>query len=202
MEFLAALAAECRIPNQDSLSIDFVNALNYTGQSYMEPNQIEHFNEAMQFLTISKKDCDVVSRQATIQAIQRCSLVHALYEVIAIGNDYQELAEIAIADGGFDDMYKGGLNENDTWCFRVRNFGDLATTMDKEKRYGARARSLSMEQEGLKALKGLLIRFGGKVDLRNPDCKIYVFDGLHNSKKVLTRRIAVSPKVRMRDIPP
>ena len=61
---------------------------------------------------------------------------------------------------------------------------------------------MKLEKDGLTALKDLLIKFGGKVDLENPDCKIYIFDGLQDvidgeldTRKILARRIAVGPKV-------
>jgi tRNA G10 N-methylase Trm11 len=71
---------------------------------------------------------------------------------------------------------------------------DEADTAGKEKRYSSNARSMKLEQEGLKALTELLIKFGGKVDLLNPDCKVYIFDGFVGNKKVLARRIAVGPR--------
>ena len=166
-------------------------ALNYTG-SEMVDKDVEHFNDAMQYVILDSRYPG--QRDALLAAVARCSLVHALYEVIAIGDTYDELAPQAILNGGFQDMYRGGTNENMTWCFRVRSYGDLAD-VEKAKRYGARSRSMSLEKGGLNALKELLIRFGGKVDLHNPDCKIYVFDGLHGNKKVLSRRIASGPVV-------
>jgi len=56
---------------------------------------------------------------------------------------------------------------------------------------------MKKEQDGLRALKKLLVQFHGKVDLDRPDCKIYVFDGIENRRiglggkqKILARRIA------------
>jgi hypothetical protein len=197
LEFTSALEAELNLSSENSLSIDFVNALNYTGQAIMADVSIEHFNEAMQYISFGDNPDIQIPLEIVIKAVERCSLVHALYEIIATGEDVKDLAPRAIEDGGFADMYKGGPNEKATWCFRARNYGDFATSdAGKEKRYSSRARSVSLEKEGLQALTDLLIRFGGKVDLLQPDCKIYVFDGLEGRRKLLTRRVAVGPKVR------
>jgi hypothetical protein len=196
LEFLGALEAECNLSSDLSLSIGFANALDYTGEDVMP--DIEHFNEAMQYISFDPIPGIEIQRDAVIKAAERCSLVHALYEVIAVADHVNELASLAIIDGAFDDMYKGGPNGNSTWCFRARNYRDLAASdIGKEKRYGASARSMTLEKDGLKALTDLLIRFGGKVNLLEPECKIYIFDGLEGTKKVLARVLAVGPKVRV-----
>ena len=198
LEFTSALEAELELPSDESLSIEFVNALNYTGQAAMADVSIEHFNEAMQYLVFRPEKSNTrITKEGVIAAVERCSIVHAVYEVIASADDVNKLAALAIGDGGFEDMYKEGVNKHATWCFRARNYGELAMSdVGKEKRYSSRARSMKMEKEGLKALTDLLLRFGGKVDLLEPDCKIYIFDGLENTRKVLSRRLAVGPKVR------
>jgi hypothetical protein len=138
-----------------------------------------------------------ISTNDVIRAAQRCSLVHALYEVIASADDINDLAPLAIQDGGFADMYRDGENGKMTWCFRARNYRDPnMSDSGREKRYGSRARSMALEKTGLTALKELLLLFGGKVDLLDPDCKIYIFDGLVEKDKTLARRIAAGPKVR------
>jgi hypothetical protein len=202
LEFTSALSAELNIGDEDQLDIQFVSALNYTGEERLPDGRIEHYNEAMQYISLPERDA-IVTREGVIAAVQRCSLVHALYEVISVGDDWNTLCARAMDDGGFQDLYQGGIHEKDSWCFRVRNFEHLDLGNDdnnvsaKEKRYGSKARSMKLEKEGLDALKELMIQFGGKVDLRNPDCKIYAFDGLLHAQKALTRRIAISPKVRL-----
>jgi hypothetical protein len=212
LEFQSALAAQ-RHDSQSGEAVTFVNALNYTGHEFMPEGSIEHFNEAMQYLSIMRSDNggeikSSLFRQSVVEAASRCSLVHALYEVIAQSDDLDNLAELAIQDGGFSDMYKGEINEGMTWCFRARNYvGDLTrkdntsdqgTTRGRVKRYGSTARSMGLEERGLTALTPLLIKLGGKVDLLNPQIKIYIFDGLQengNPQKILARRIAIGPKV-------
>jgi hypothetical protein len=197
LEFISALEAELGIPHDNPLSITFSNALEYTGQGVMADVSIEHFNEAMQYLEFSTENLETaISRNSVIRAVERCSLVHAVYEVVASADDLTDLAPLAIEDGGFRDMYKGAENEKITWCFRARNYRDPATSdAGREKRYSSRARSMALEKAGLTALKDLLIQFGGKVDLLEPDCKIYVFDGLVENSKTLARQIAAGPRV-------
>jgi hypothetical protein len=189
--------------------IDFKNALNYTGNETMTGMNIEHFNEAMQFVSFSpdKSITPGIFRETVIRAVQRCSLIHALYEIVASTDKLDDLAELAVQDGGFSDLYKGGANEKATWCFRARtysdsHFPDSSAIKGRGKRYSSRTRSMKMERDGLRALQDLLIRFGGMVNLEDPDCKIYIFDGLEDevdgisqSQKVLARRIATGPKV-------
>ena len=188
-------------------NVHFKNALNYTGNESMTDMNIEHFNEAMQFLSISKEIAAAISKETLIRAVERCSLIHALYEVVSSSDKLEDLAELAIRDGGFSDLYKGGANDKATWCFRARMYSESGLPEDgsnkgRGKRYSSRTRSMKIERDGLRALKDLLILFGGKVDLEDPDCKIYIFDGLEDSingvlvpRKILARRIAAGPKV-------
>lgn len=202
LELLGALEAEIidDLASDQTINMEFVNALNYTGPVTMANISIDDYNEAMQYVNFDYQGDDgiQVSRDAMIKAVGRCSLIHALYEIIAVADSLNELAPLAIEDGGFADMYKeSGHNENATWCFRARKYGDLPDddAVGKDMRFGARARSMKMEKDGLIALTDLLIKFGGKVDLLDPDCKIYIFGGLTGNERVLARRIAVGPKV-------
>jgi hypothetical protein len=199
LEFVSALEAELGLSYRHPLSLQFTNALNYMGQAEMTDVNIEHFNEAMQYLEFPSDDLPTaISKEAIIRAVERCSLVHAVYEVIASAEDIQELAPLAIQDGGLEDMYVGESNQKLTWCFRARSYREPTTSdAGREKRYSSRARSMGLEKAGLMALKDLLVKLGGKVDLLEPDCKIYLFDGLLANSKTLARRIASGPRVRM-----
>lgn len=201
LEFTSSLLAELQASYQNETMLHFQNALNYDGQAAMADVSKEHFNEAMQYVSISEDVSTdiVVTRDAIVSAVERSSLVHSCYEVIARAEHINDLAQLAMDDSGFADMYNGGSNEAFTWCFRARNYGEPPSsneddTAGKEKRYSSSARSMKLEQEGLKALTDLLIKFGGKVDLLNPDCKVYIFDGLVGNEKVLARRIATGPR--------
>ena len=172
-------------------SILFRNALNYTGAADMGVADIASYNQAMQYVTVS----DHVPREALVEAIERCSLAHALYEVMAEGNTYTDVVALVSSNGSFDDLKRGQVNENTTWCVRARHYGEISGSV-KEKRYGAHARSMSLEREVLQALKPIMLQFGGKVDLEQPGCKIYAFDGLEStSPKVLARQIASGRRV-------
>ena len=218
LEFENALAAEIESRTVSETTsalksylpvIKFENALNYTGNETMTDMNIEHFNEAMQFVSFSRVESisSAVLKDTIVRAIERCSLVHAFYEIVASSTTLDDLAELAIRDGGFSDLYKGGTNEKATWCFRARMYSaseapENRLAKGRGKRYSSRTRSMKIERDGLQALKDLLILFGGKVNLENPDCKVYIFDGLEDeingarvAKKILTRRIASGPKV-------
>ena len=197
LEFTSALEAVLGLSYENPLTLSFHDALKYTGQAAMTDVNIEHFNEAMQYVEFPAETLPVpISTNNVIQAAQRCSLVHALYEVMPSADDINDLAPLAIQDGGFADLYRDGENGKMTWCFRARNYRDPSMSdSGREKRYGSRARSMALEKTGLAALKELLLLFGGKVDLLNPDCKIYIFDGLVDKSMTLTRRIASGPKV-------
>lgn len=205
LEFCAALAATVNATWTTTTTsssplelVDFVNALNYTGEEVLPDCRVEHFNEAMQYLSFPQEQTTGITRQDIITAVQRCSLVHAAYEVVASSDHYEDLAELGLQDGGLEDLYAGGIHQDQSWIFRVRRYGQAAPTSNaKDKRYGEKARSMEMERRGLELLKPLLIQLGGKVDMRAPDCPIYVFDGLENTQKVLTRRIANGPKVSL-----
>ena len=188
-EFRGALSAVLERPLLQN--VVFTNALHYSGSAVMAPAKRERFNNAMQYVRVQDND-DVPSRRALAQAAERCALVHALYQVVAEGNSFAELA--SRARGGFDDMTPNGENEAATWCVRVRQYGEHADAK-KKKRYGSRARSVTMEKQALRDLEPLLGTFGGAVNLREPDCKIYVFDGIgEDGKMVLARRVASGPQ--------
>jgi hypothetical protein len=229
LEFESALAAELSllslstsssaisdVKDEDSprrVPVEFVNALNYTGDEAMLDMNVEHFNEAMQFVSFGD-DSITVSMDDIIRTVQRCSLVSGLYEIVASSDNLDDLAPRAIENGGFSDLFKGAANEKATWCFRARSYGARPYNADdkvqdahsskkgRTKRYSSRTRSMQIEKDGLKALTSLLIQFGGKVDLVNPDYKIYIFDGLEDEtsdddcSKILARRIASGPQVR------
>lgn len=187
-------------------TVHFVNALNYTGEVSMPDENIEHFNEAMQFVSFAD-DSIIVTRDTIIRTVERCSLVHAVYEIVASSENLDDLAQRAIEDGGFADLKPGAVNEAYTWSLRARMYSETDTVQDvnsgngRSKRYSSRTRSMTIEKDSLKSLKSLLVQFGGRVNLENPDCKIYIFDGLVEDetdsicRKILARRIATGPKV-------
>eukprot|EP00536_Pseudo-nitzschia_multiseries_P000149 jgi/Psemu1/293935/fgenesh1_pm.3_\ len=192
-------------------TVNYTNALTYIGNESMTDMNIEHFNEAMQFVSFSSSSRDsgalALSKEIVVRAVERCSLIHGFYEIVASSETLDDLADLAIRDGGFSDLYEGGANEKATWCFRARMYNaseipEENSNKGRGKRYSSRTRSMKIERSGLKALKDLMIKFGGKVNLEEPDCKIYIFDGLEEEiggarvgRKILARRIASGPKI-------
>lgn len=195
-ELKGALAAILDLPFQN-ISLELSNALNYAGVELVNkpPKNVGSFNEALQYVLLPK-----YPRRAYIQAIERSSLVHALYEFVADAENFDLLTDAAMQRDGFDDMKRGGVNENASWCVRVRHFGESSGSKQDLLRHGSRTRSVTKEREACLALRPLLIQFGGKVDLKQPDVKIYLFDGLFRDNKrservVLTRRLASGPQI-------
>ena len=173
--------------------LEFHNALDYAGLADMPTPKLLRFNAAMQYLDMDKFAGNVPLAQF-IRAAKRCSLVHALYLAVADGHTYDDLAAMALQNGGFDDMRPGQGNQDAKWDVRVREYSGIGT--EKERRHGDRTRSVSSEKEALTALAPLLRTFGGGVDLKNPDCKIYVMNGMKGDRsKVLARRVAVGPRI-------
>lgn len=189
VEFLGALSAI--FSGDTERHVVFTDALNYDATAEMPDSNIISFNSAMQYVELAHDGMT----DSFVKAAQRCSLVHAIYIVIAEEDSYSDLSDAAIENEGFNDVMVGGAHQNATWCVRVRHYGDMSTEK-KAKRYGTRSRSMNLEREALKALWPLLVKFGGSVNLQSPDCKIYVFDGLLGKKKVLARHMATGPKVR------
>ena len=191
-ELQGALAAVLRIPFDD-VSLVLSNALQYAGAELANKPQknVESFNSALQYIQHPQ-----YPRGAYIKAIERCSLAHALYEIDVEGDNFQRLSDAAVKSDGFDDMKRGQENEQFRWCVRVRHFGESSGAKQDLLRYGGRTRSVTKEKEACLALKPLLIQFGGQVDLKQPDVKLYVFDGLFQVERVvLTRRLANGPQV-------
>jgi hypothetical protein len=178
LEFANALAAVMDIQG-DSPELEFINALDCQSELDFGQEQVELYNEAMQYVHFG----ETVPVNALYQATERCSLVHALYQVVAMGDTHDDLKDKALANGGLDDMTRQKL----TWCLRARQYGPAG-------RHSHKARSMTLEQELLVSLTPLLKTFIGPVNLLKPDCKIYVFDGLlGDHPMVLARQRAVGP---------
>jgi Putative RNA methylase family UPF0020 len=181
----------------------------------------EAYNQAMQYVSIStndvgepiEEDNDELKHAEVyrptldhlVRAARRCSLIHALYQIVASSDsmNYEVLADTALAGTYFDDMQDPVHKLS--WCIRVRHYRSTQVALAGAlPRYGHRARSVRRESEAVAALTPLLLTFAGPVHLERPDCKIYIFDGLikpspiisSNENKevmfhnVLTRRVA------------
>ncbi|KAL7571906.1 hypothetical protein ACA910_006543 [Epithemia clementina (nom. ined.)] len=128
--------------------------------------------------------------------------------VAQASTSYDDLCQQALQKGALVDLQPNQVNGNATWCVRVRQYGggingggrrkmiqSLPQQQQQEQehqqqqqrqlqhhkktRHGPhQTRSVSLERVALQALKPLLLTFGGSVDLQQPDCKIYVLDGI------------------------
>lgn len=125
-----------------------------------------------------------IDKENLIQSAQRCSLIRYVYEIVAVGDSYEDLAKSAIEHGRLDDMMmitKPTNPEEDvnmkSWSLRLREYGES----DKNKRYGTRKRSsMSKEREALRSMGPILLKkFVGPVNLSNPDCPLHVLEGLN-----------------------
>jgi tRNA G10 N-methylase Trm11 len=220
----------------DDVLVSFENALSYTGPHEDRVSAVKRarYDQAMQFVRFHDESIRrAMTRELLSQAVERCSLIHTMYEVVAdsspppseaaepimeigIGGDnphrqrcrYDDLTRNALANGAFADMRVDGENERASWCLRVRQYGDLdhddtenesqPNGLSQRRRdriphlrhAGKKTRSMEKEREALLALRPLLSQLGGAVNLRSPDTKIYVLDGLVNGTALLTRRLA------------
>lgn len=179
--------------------------------------QVAAYESGMQYLKVNFPSAEGVYptddalNQILQYTIQRCSLVRNGFLLVASGNSYEQLAMKALDYGSFEDIMEGGSNQDATWSIRLRLYGpepeDESVNNDgkkkrstKQARYGKNVRSpLTEERNAIFAMKALVELFHGKVNLKTPDCKIYLFDGLSSgrceSTKCLARAIGKGPRV-------
>ena len=208
--------------------------------------QVAAYESAMQYATVSlpstimssvesgSSDDNLPTVDTTTFAeifqstIQRCSLIRTAFQIVAAGQSYEELASIALDSNSFTDIMTGGTNENATWSIRLRRYGPMeivekADTSNNKRskrqaRYGKNVRSpLRDERKAIFAMKDLVECFSGEVDLNEPDCRLYLLEGLKrcdamlngendvylehepddalNGNKLLARVVAKGPKV-------
>mmetsp|Transcript_27813 Transcript_27813/g.43164 ORF Transcript_27813/g.43164 Transcript_27813/m.43164 type:complete len:360 (-) Transcript_27813:168-1247(-) len=138
----------------------------------------------MQFVTSDDRGMNSSLSDLLTEATKRSAHVRSTFKVISESDSFKELAEIAQQSNSFADMEEGGVSYLASWCVRVRQ-------LDRT-RFGKTLRSpLSREREATAGMTNLLQKFGGKVNLRNPDEMIYIFEGLTARKKfVLCRKLA------------
>ena len=178
---------------RDTPTLSYNGMLKYDGERELSERELKGIEGAMEF--ISNADGSPISKQWLIQATERTSLMRECYEVVAKADTYDELARLALESGALDDVLSGGENQDATWRLRLRQYGSTSTN-DKGRRYGKNARSpITAEKQAIQAMADLFIKFKGQVDLTNPDCPLYVFQGTKERKIVLARTIAKGPKI-------
>ncbi|KAL3805897.1 hypothetical protein HJC23_007858 [Cyclotella cryptica] len=155
-------------------------------------HQAKLFNEALQFLSFSNDSCSIqsmITPEIVAHATKRCALIHSSYQVVADGMDYSELVDRSLKSRAFEAMFSGHSHSNTattnstskSWSVRRQEYSFAGN--NDEPRFGKRTtRSPSKEKVALLALKPLLEKFGGTVDLKNPECQICLMEGLCDNK--------------------
>lgn len=211
LEFTNAYAASCETSvSKNNNGNGFIDANDIAfADATPTVDEMDDLYGAMQYIyaknTHTRTQLDI-SEDQLVQATRRSSLVRETYSVIAVGDTYEALANNALMgnDKVIADMIRRGNNTKSlSWCVRLRQY---AIDMDDHKnaRFGVSKRSsMKKEREAIAELKPLLEEFTGPVELRNPECALYVFEGLNHANKVLVRKLesgastqSISPKFR------
>jgi len=169
----------------------------------------------MQYVSISVPSSNVISDRSLSEiykvTIERCSLIRTSFQIVASGESYEQIATKALDDNSFNDIMEGGSNEHLTWSIRLRRYGPMQMVESKsnvkrsqqQARYGKNVRSpLRDERKAILEMKELVQTFAGKVDLTDPQCRIYLLEGLRHCNvlsgdkddKLLARMVAKGPK--------
>ena len=216
----------------DSIQFHFQDALTYHGPIYEDNDettndefdgaepipraQVSAYESAMQYITISipssSNNVSVRTLSEIYKAtIERCSLIRTSFEIVASGESYGQIATKALDNNSFNDITKDGSNEHLTWSIRLRRYGPMQIVENKsstkrnnrQARYGKNVRSpLRDERKAILEMKELVQTFAGKVDLTDPQCRIYLLEGLRHCNmisgsegdKLLARVVAKGPK--------
>jgi hypothetical protein len=222
VEFLSALTATASESHRGLGASDvttklkdraiFTNAFSYDpykridGQ-FLPPTvslrQVEMYNNALQYLDILDAS---LSTESIKRATERCSLIHSTYIVLADASSFSILLDRSLQSKTFNDMIQSD-GSGATWRFRRHESSFVVD--DDNPRFGKRGtRSLPKERAALARLEPLLAQLGGRVDLKNPECDIFLLEGLSSmtetSTKILSRRLSdgahhniIAPKTRI-----
>jgi tRNA G10 N-methylase Trm11 len=151
----------------------------------------------MQYLVIGEDEKEHFSNKDLIKTVERCSLIRSVYEIIAEGETFEDLAANALASGHLRDMMANGTNADASWRVSLRQYGAYAKT-EKQKQYGKKMRSpLESERKAIMSMGDMFAEFTGPVDLKNADVNLFLFEGLAGRGKILARVLAVGAKVSM-----
>lgn len=190
----------------------FQDSLTYQGVIYDSPSlaindsEVKAYESALQYVDISLPSGleyesnenlrNTYPDQTTLSeifqsTIQRCSLIRYAFQIVAEGENYEQLATKALNNGSFDDIMQGGINQDATWSIRLRRYGSMKEAVSTAQaargtkaskthpRYGKNVRSsLRGERNAIHSMLELVELFQGKVDLANPECRIYLLEGL------------------------
>ena len=143
---------------------------------------------------------DAIKRCSLVRVAFRIAAASRTYEGLAVGamrnGSFLDLTTTTENDGNGDNEDDRGIVAvpPPTWSIRLRRYGiprndDNASNNDdddgqrrpklRRARFGKNARSPLREERGaILSMANLVRSFGGKVDLANPECGIYILEGL------------------------
>jgi len=217
LEFTSALASrlpvELNANSKFEIDLNFSPALssNFTmAEEMVDEDERQAYENAMQYISaldntnVEKYASNLLFDEDLIKTVQRCSLVRSLYEIVAEGETYPELAKNALASGNLHDMMNTGRSSDASWRVRLRQYGNTAR-LEKRKQYGRQMKSpVKSEREAIHQMGELFDEFTGPVDLNNAEITLYLFEGLLGREKVLARLLTrgaetsvMAPKTRI-----
>jgi len=200
LEFTSALASRLELLNDETIGFSPALSSNFTMAEEMDECERQAYENAMQYIS----EPNVMSDEDLIKTVKRCSLIRSLFDIVAEGETYPELAKNAIASRKLHDMMENGSNSHASWRVRMRQYGEKAK-LEKQKQYGRQMKSpMRSEREAINQMGELFDEFTGPVDLNNAEITLYLFEGLLGRRKVfamlLTRGAETSvmaPKTRI-----
>ena len=162
------MEAEISVSKEKELKITFTDAQIYE-------DEMDDSYQSLQFIGTNR----YISNREWISTVERCCLVNALYEIIGVGDSYEELTASMLSSNKLNQFYRGGSYTNATWSLRIRQYSKNKNIIHSMN-----------ERELVKTtLSKVFQKLGGKVSLRNPDCPLFLMVGLsehHNFTKQLT----------------
>jgi len=207
-EFTSALASVLEEDSEDDAvdpEIVFTSALSSDFERASDMSEYEKYayENAMQYIDSCSSDVKA-GNEHLMKAVRRSALVRSLFEIVAEGDNYPELAQTALDSNNLNDMMTNGSHSTDTWRVSMRQYGGEAK-IEKQKQYGKKMRSPMQEElRAINQMEKLFIEFTGPVDLKDPDISLYLFEGLEGRKKILARLLtrgantsAIAPKTRI-----
>ena len=156
LEFTNAMEAEL-FDSKEKVKIAFKDAEIYE-------DEMDDSYQNLQYIGSNKN----ISNRVWISTVERCCLVNALYEIIGVGDSYEELTASMLSSNKLKEYYRGGSYANATWSLRIRQYNKNKTNIHNMN-----------ERELVKTHLSLVFRkLGGRVSLRNPDCPFFLMVGL------------------------
>ncbi len=205
------------IPFPSSSSSSIIGALddydddNNNSNNNNNIDVVDHNDDAT-LVHVDVVEKSTPNSEILVHAAERSSLLREMYSVISTGSTFQELVMGASdSDDPMLQELKSNPNSNLSWSVRLRQYGtaeDETMTQNKNSnegnlqsqnqskvkganRFGTSKRSsMKREKEAIVAMKPLLENLHGRVQLKNPDCALYVFEGLNHIPMVLVRKVA------------